>query len=93
LSDERISRLKSDKLADDDLIRAENAVQENRQFQRMHRALKTLNMKYQTVLTLRYFENLSIRDIARIMDLSENTIKTHIHRGIKHLKKAYEAAQ
>ena len=93
LSDERISRLKSDKLADDYLIRAENAVQENRQFQRMHRALKTLNMKYQTVLTLRYFENLSIRDIARIMDLSENTIKTHIHRGIKHLKKAYEAAQ
>lgn len=93
LSDERISLLKSDKHADDDLLHAEEAIRKNRQFQRMHRAIKTLNIKYQTVLTLRYFESLSIKDIAQVTELSENTIKTHIHRGIKHLKKAYENAE
>ncbi len=93
LTDERIRHLKSEKYADDDLIRAEEAIHKNLQFRRMHRALDTLHLKYQTVLTLRYFENLSIKDIAKVTELTENTVKTHIRRGIKYLKKAYDTAK
>ena len=83
---EHMTNFKSDSSSDAELLEAEEAIARNKQFQQIHSAIASLKWKYQTALTLRYFEDLSIREIARILKISENTVKTHIHRGLKLLK-------
>lgn len=43
--------------------------------------------KYRTAIVLRYIEDLSIQEISDILDLPENTVKTHVHRGREALRK------
>lgn len=90
LTEERALDLKSELTADQDLLHTEETIQKNLQYKRMNQALCKLKEKYQTVLTLRYYEELSIKDISCILQINENTVKTQIYRGLKHLKKAYE---
>lgn len=85
-SAERMANLQSDSTSDRELLEAEEAVAKNRQFQRVRAAIASLKPKYQTAITLRYFENLSIKEIAQVLEISENTVKIHIHRGLNQLK-------
>lgn len=80
------ANLKEERSSDTALIEAEELVARNEKFKQIHAALSRLKMKYQTALTLRYFEDKSIKEIAAILDMSENTVKTHIRRGLKQLK-------
>ena len=45
-----------------------------------------LSTAQRSALILRYYQDLSIPDIAAIMDCSENTVRTHIYRGITKLR-------
>lgn len=45
-----------------------------------------LDKKYRVALLLHYYEGYSIREIARIMDIPENTVSTRLARGRKLLK-------
>lgn len=45
-----------------------------------------LDKKYRVTLLLHYYEGYSIREIAQIMDLPENTVSTRLSRGRKILK-------
>jgi RNA polymerase sigma-70 factor (ECF subfamily) len=47
----------------------------------------TLPDKYRQVIALRYFEELSIREIADILHKKEGTIKSLLSRGLEKLKK------
>ncbi|MBI3003953.1 MAG: sigma-70 family RNA polymerase sigma factor [Ignavibacteriales bacterium] len=38
------------------------------------------------VVILRHLEGLSTRQVSRILDCSEGTVKTHLHRGLKKMK-------
>ena len=87
LSPAKMSNFRGDCSSDAGLLNAEEALAKNRQFQRVHTTIAKLKSKYQTVITLRYFENLSIKEIAYILDISENTVKTQIRRGLIQLKK------
>ncbi len=78
--------LQDERRSDAALLEAEEQIRQNTQFQKMHKALSGLEMKYQTVLALRYFENKSIREIAEIVDRPENTVKTLIRRGLMQLR-------
>ena len=49
-------------------------------------ALEKLKPQYKQVLFLKYFEDLTIQDIALIMDAPEGTIKTWVHRALDSLK-------
>lgn len=49
-------------------------------------ALEQLKPKYRQVIILKYFEDLTIQDIAKIMDAPDNTIKTWVYRGLENLK-------
>lgn len=49
-------------------------------------ALEALRREYKDVIILKYFEDLTIKDIARIMDSPEGTVKTWIHRALMELK-------
>lgn len=45
-----------------------------------------LPKKYETVIRLRYLKGLSLREIAKITDQTENTVAVQIHRGLAKLK-------
>ncbi|EFO81546.1 ECF subfamily RNA polymerase sigma-24 factor [Oscillochloris trichoides DG-6] len=47
----------------------------------VRRALDQLEAHYRLVLTLYYFEDMKYTDIAVILDLPLNTVKSHIRRG------------
>lgn len=49
-------------------------------------ALDLLHPKDKTVITLRYFEDMKIADIAILLDENENTIKTRLYAALKKLR-------
>lgn len=87
LTDAMRSRLKDDQRADARLLAIEENLDKNKAFQAVCGELSKLKIKYQTVLTLRYFEEKSIKEIAEILEMSENTVKTHIRRGLERLRR------
>ncbi len=53
-------------------------------------ALRTLGIKYRTVLALRYYEDLSIDEIAELINVRPGTVKSLIHRGLAKLRTELE---
>lgn len=58
----------------------------------IEQALRRLSMPYRTVLTLFYIEDLPIKEIAEIVGLPVGTVKTHLHRARKELRKQLQPA-
>ncbi|MGG0888731.1 sigma-70 family RNA polymerase sigma factor [Cytobacillus horneckiae] len=52
----------------------------------LHEAMNKLPVEYKTVITLRYFEDLKMEEIAAITDENISTVKTRIYRGLKLLR-------
>ena len=52
-----------------------------------------IDKKYRVTLLLHYYEGYSIREIAHIMNLSENTVSTRLARGRKILKELITAEE
>ena len=52
----------------------------------LHNALDELPLPYKTVITLRFFEDLKLEEIAKIVDENINTVKTRLYRGLKLLR-------
>lgn len=55
-------------------------------YQRLYRALDSLPEKEKAVIVLHYFEDLSIKDIASILQMPSGTVKYHLSIGRNHLK-------
>ncbi len=53
-------------------------------------ALTLLNENYRTAIILFYYQDLSIRSIAKTMDKPENTVKTYLRRAKVELKSIIE---
>ncbi len=51
----------------------------------VRRALEQLDPQYRTALTLFYFDDMKYTDIAEVLDLPLNTVKSHIRRGKERL--------
>lgn len=56
------------------------------QFLSVLQHLKTLPVKYQEVIALRYFEGKDNKEIAQILDIKEGTLKSLLSRGVEKLK-------
>ena len=52
----------------------------------LHEAIKNLRPEYQSVIHLKYFDDLSIEEIATQLGMSSNTIKSHLRRGKRELR-------
>lgn len=52
----------------------------------LQRALDDLPDNYRTIVVLRYFEDLPLKDIAEIMDENINTIKTRLYKALKKMQ-------
>lgn len=64
----------------DNIIRKE-------EYRALYHAISLLNPSYKEVITLFYFEDLSIKDIAIVVGKSEAVIKVSLFRGREALKK------
>ncbi len=58
----------------------------HQEFLDVHRNLKKLDIKYQEVIALRYFEGKDNKQIAGILEKPEGTVKSLLSRGIEKLK-------
>ena len=67
---------------------AEAVRERQRQFARVHEALRGLPEPYQAAIVLRYFEGLGHDQIAGILGKRPGTIKSLVHRGLAKLGKA-----
>lgn len=47
----------------------------------LYDAIDSLDEKYKTPIILMYFHGMSIKEISKIMDCRENTVKSYIHRA------------
>ncbi|RAK15200.1 RNA polymerase sigma-70 factor (ECF subfamily) [Anoxybacillus vitaminiphilus] len=52
----------------------------------LYNAIDSLCVKHKTAIILRYIHDMPIKDIAKVMRCSENTVKSYIHRALKSLK-------
>lgn len=74
IEDEKLSNLETgifDKYEDVDLYTSLNALPE----------------KYQSVIILRYFEDLKLVDIAEILNVNVSTVKTRLYKGLQILRR------
>ena len=75
----------------DDLIaeklEAERQFERHRDFLIARSRIASLPLKYQHVITLRFFEQKSVKEIAEILGKKEGTVKSLLSRGLQRLRK------
>lgn len=73
--------------AETESIKLQDELEKHQEFMRINDSIRKLDIKYQDVISLRFFEHKSITEIAMILDKKEGTIKSLLSRGIEKLKK------
>jgi RNA polymerase sigma-70 factor, ECF subfamily len=71
----------------EEILDAQEKVNLNATFFRVHAQLMKLPNKYQEVIVLHYLEEKTVLEIAAILGKKEGTVKSLISRGIRKLKK------
>jgi RNA polymerase sigma-70 factor, ECF subfamily len=61
--------------------------QKHDQFLLVQKELKTLPLKYQEVIALKYFEGKENKEIVQILNMNEGTLKSLLSRGLEKLRR------
>jgi RNA polymerase sigma-70 factor (ECF subfamily) len=69
-----------------------DTVQRKERDRTVRKAIEELDPPYRTIVTLRYLEDLSYRDIGEILDLPQGTVKTRLFRAREALRGKLEKA-
>jgi RNA polymerase sigma-70 factor (ECF subfamily) len=56
-------------------------------------ALGKLEEKYRVIIVMFYWQGYSIDEIARVLDIPANTVKTRLKRGRERLARYYEIVE
>lgn len=56
----------------------------------LERALNRMKPKYRHVLILKYYQDMTVTEIAKVLDCPEGTVKTRLHQGLKLLRQKIE---
>lgn len=59
---------------------------EDKEYLDLYDAVDKLQGSYKTVIILKYFEDLKIKDIAKILELSESNVKNYMHKALNMLR-------
>ena len=59
----------------------------------LRQAMFELRPRYQTIITLRFFENLKLTEIAEVLGSSDGTVRSQLARALARLRKKINAAQ
>lgn len=68
----------------------ERMIETHQEFLEIHKLLLELPLKYQEVLTLKYFDDKKIREISVILGKNDNTVKSLLKRGLSLLQEKAE---
>ena len=71
---------------ENELIEAQEKLEQHQEFLEIQRKIVRLPAKYQEVITLRFFEKKQIKEIAEILGKREGTIKSLLHRAVEKLR-------
>ena len=71
----------------DDRKEIEIEFQKHDQFLSVLKELKTLPVRYQEVIALKYFEGKENKEIVQILNINEGTLKSLLSRGLEKLRK------
>ena len=55
---------------------------------RIRKELRHLKSNHRLAVTLRYFEGMSVREVAKVLRCSEGTVKSILFRSVRHLRDA-----
>ena len=80
----------SDPLAETELLQAEAELSRREDFLTLHENISKLQLKYQEVIVLRFFEDKQLKEIGEILGKREGTVKSLLHRGLEKLRKLTE---
>lgn len=69
-------------------LNAQHALEKQEQIQWIKRALLKLPEDQRIVIVMKEYQGLKFREIAQILELSENTVKSRMYAGLKALKKS-----
>ena len=69
-----------------EVLGAQSLLERNEDFLSLHQNLLKLPVKYQEVITLRFFEDKQLKEISSILGKSEGTVKSLLHRGLEKLR-------
>ncbi len=70
----------------DEVTDVEANLLKHEEFLSLHEQLSQLPMRYQEVITLRFFEEKQISEISQILGKPEGTVKSLLHRGLEKLR-------
>jgi len=76
--------------AETELLEAETELKRHEEYLALHENISKLSIKYQEVITLRFFENKQVKEIGEILGKREGTVKSLLHRGLEKLRKLME---
>jgi len=69
-----------------EITQAEDILMRHEEYLSLHMTITQLPLKYQEVITLRYFEDRQIKEIAQIIGKREGTVKSLLHRGLERMR-------
>lgn len=70
-----------------EIIENQDKIDRETTFNKIREQINKMSPKYQDVITLKYFENKKIKEIAEILNKKEGTVKSLLSRGIADLRK------
>lgn len=71
---------------EDEVIAAEQELKRHEDYLLYRQKISQLPVKYQEIITLRYFEGKSLKESAEILGKPEGTLKSLLHRGLDKLR-------
>ncbi len=71
----------------------ERELESHKMFLAVQKDIAKLNIRYQEVVTLRFFENKKIDEIAAILGKKEGTVKSLLSRGMDRLRREWTTTQ
>ncbi len=71
-----------------EVIEAQEKLKQHQDFLVCQEKISQLDIKYQEVITLRFFEEKQIKEISEILGKPEGTTKSLLHRGLEKLREA-----
>lgn len=78
---------KTEELVEDEQI-INGAVSQTKQMygDELYQEISKLSLELQYIIRLRYFEDMTLQEVAEIMDMNVNSVKAKLYRGLKKLK-------
>ena len=73
-----------------EFLKAQEELKRHQDFLKIQEKISQLPIRYQEVITLRFFEKKKIKEISEILGKKEGTIKSLLHRGLEKLKDLIE---